>query len=203
MYSFSIPPSLVPSDLFPKRLGDGKRDNVMTRKLRAGILGATGTVGQRFIQMLEHHPQFVVTAVAASERSENKPYADATTWGEIRIREAAVRPVAAAAARLRHCFLSLPSEMAQASEEGFARAGYPVISNSSACRMHTDVPLLIPEVNHDHLRLLDNQRSSWGFTKGDFLTVEQSVSRFSLRRSQPQHEPWSCPAQLGSDSGAT
>lgn len=152
----------------------------MSNKLRVGILGATGTVGQRFIQMLERHPQFVVTAVAASERSEDKPYAEATTWRLPSEMPESVKPLRVEAPQPPlECdiiFSSLPSEIAQASEEAFARAGYPVISNSSPCRMHADVPLLIPEVNHDHLRLIDAQRASRGFAKGGFLVTNPNCS---------------------------
>jgi len=152
----------------------------MPGKIRVGILGATGTVGQRFIQMLERHPEFEVTAVAASERSENKTYSEACSWrlpGEI--------PDFVKGMRLQapqpplDCdliFSSLPAEMAQAAEEGFARAGYPVISNSSACRMQKDVPLLIPEINHEHLRLLEVQRASRGFRKGGFIVTNPNCS---------------------------
>ena len=131
----------------------------MTAPLRVGILGATGTVGQRFVQLLERHPQFTVTALAASDRSQGKPYRESCAWrlpGEM---PANVRdlPVDAPQPPLE-CdvvFSSLPADMARDMEGGFARAGYPVISNSSACRMDEGVPLLIPEVNPAHLGLLD------------------------------------------------
>src|SRR5215211_2333550 len=140
----------------------------MTAKYRVGILGATGMVGQRFIQLLADHPQFEVTAVAASDRSQGKAYGDACTWrlgGEM---PASVRsmPVQPPAPPL-DCdlvFSSLPGDIARESEGSFAAAGYPVISNSSAFRMDEDVPLLIPEVNHQHLGLIDKQKySSKGF----------------------------------------
>ena len=147
----------------------------MPTKLRVGILGATGTVGQRFIQMLQRHPQFEVTVVAASERSENKPYAEACSWrlpGEM---PSFVRPLRVQAPQppldCDLIFSSLPAGMAQTVEEGFARAGYPVISNSSAFRMQKDIPLLIPEVNHAHLRLLDEQRASRGFANGGLIVT--------------------------------
>ena len=135
----------------------------MSRKYRVGILGATGMVGQRFIELLVDHPQFVVTAVAASDRSQGKTYGEACTWrlnGEM---PAAVRalPVQPPAPPL-DCdlvFSSLPGEIARETEGSFAAAGYPVISNSSAFRMDEDVPLLIPEVNHEHIGLLKLQES--------------------------------------------
>ena len=131
-------------------------------RIRVAILGATGTVGQRFIQLLERHPQFVVTALAASDRSQGRPYAEACAWrlpGEM---PPGVRrlPVRAPEPPL-DCdlvFSSLPSEIARDVEDGFAAAGYPVLSNSSAFRMDDDVPLLIPEVNAAHLALLNGRR---------------------------------------------
>src|ERR1051325_5178289 len=146
----------------------------MPNKFRAGILGATGMVGQRFIQLLEHHPQFEITALAASDRSQGKPFHEACTWrlaGELPL---FVRdlPVAAPEPPL-DCdliFSSLPGEIARASEGAFAEAGYPVISNSSAFRMDRDVPLLIPEVNHEHLGLLDTQRTRRANQKGYIVT---------------------------------
>jgi aspartate-semialdehyde dehydrogenase len=156
----------------------------MSGKLRVGILGATGTVGQRFIQMLQNHPQFEVSALAASDRSEGKTYAEACAWrlpGEM---PAVVRALRVQAPQppldCDLIFSSLPAGMAQAVEEGFARAGYPVISNSSACRMQKDVPLLIPEVNHEHLRLLSVQRSSRGFAPGGFIVTNPNCSTVML-----------------------
>ena len=146
----------------------------MSGKCRVGILGATGTVGQRFIQLLEEHPQFEVTALAASDRSQGKSYAEACAWrlaGEMpeRVRR---MPVEAPRPAL-DCdlvFSSLPGEMAREVEGDFARAGYVVISNSSAYRMDEDVPLLIPEVNHEHLRLVERQRAAHGAGAGFIVT---------------------------------
>ena len=134
----------------------------MNRKLRVGILGATGVVGQRFIQLLEHHPQFEVTALAASDRSQGKTYAQACTWrlpGETP--EGVKQIVVQSPAPPIDCdflFSSLPGEIAGDAEESFARAGFPVITNSSPHRMDADVPLLIPEVNPEHLELIATQR---------------------------------------------
>src|ERR1700730_720982 len=139
-------------------------------KYRVGILGATGMVGQRFIQLLENHPQFEITALAASDRSQGKRYEDACAWRLIGEMPATVRSlVVQTPAPPLDCdlvFSSLPGDIARESEGSFASAGYPVISNSSAYRMDRDVPLLIPEVNHEHLGLLETQRlhnSSGGF----------------------------------------
>jgi len=130
--------------------------------IRVGILGATGTVGQRFLQLLERHPDFVVSAVAASDRSEEKPYVEACQW-----RLPGDFPESVRALRVRPCeppldcdvvFSSLPSAVARDVEGRFAAAGYPVITNSSSFRMDADVPLVIPEVNPEHLALIDLQR---------------------------------------------
>ncbi|HKQ53823.1 MAG TPA: aspartate-semialdehyde dehydrogenase [Pyrinomonadaceae bacterium] len=139
----------------------------MSEKFRVGILGATGMVGQRFVQLLEDHPQFEVSALAASGNSQGKTYARACSWrlpGEMpaRVREMVVE----APHPPLDCdliFSSLPGGVARESEGEFAAAGYAVISNSSAFRMDQDVPLLIPEVNHEHLQLLDKQRAGGGF----------------------------------------
>jgi aspartate-semialdehyde dehydrogenase len=138
----------------------------MTKKFRVGILGATGMVGQRFIQLLEDHPQFEITALAASDRSQGKTFQEACTWrlaGEIPA-FAKTMTVAAPEPPL-DCdlvFSSLPGDIARASEDAFARAGFPVISNSSAFRMDADVPLLIPEINPEHLALIEVQREQDG-----------------------------------------
>lgn len=146
----------------------------MSKKYRVGILGSTGTVGQRFAQLLDAHPQFEITALAASDRSVGKPYSEACAWklpGSIpaSVRDITVQPIAPPL----DCdivFSSLPSSVARETEEAFARAGYPVISNSSSYRMDEDVPLLIAEINHEHLGLIETQRKNRGFTKGFIVT---------------------------------
>jgi aspartate-semialdehyde dehydrogenase len=150
------------------------------KKYRVGILGATGMVGQRFIQLLEYHPQFEITAVAASDRSQGKTYGDACTWrlnGEMpkAVRSLPVQPPTPPL----DCdlvFSSLPGDIARETEGSFATAGYPVISNSSAFRMDEDVPLLIPEVNHQHLDLLKQQR----YTSGGFIVTNPNCSTIML-----------------------
>lgn len=156
---------------------------MMLRKLRVGILGATGTVGQRFVQLLENHPQFEVTALAASDRSQGKPYREACAWrlpGEM---PEGVRSLVVEAPRppldCELVFSSLPGEMAREVEGDFARAGFPVISNSSAYRMDENVPLLIPEVNHEHLRLLDREQSA-AWQKGGFIVTNPNCSTIML-----------------------
>ena len=155
----------------------------MSRKFRVGILGATGTVGQRFIQLLEQHPQFELTALAASDRSQGKSYSEACAWrlpGEMpqSVRSLKVEPPAPPL-DCEIVFSSLPGDIARETEEGFARAGYAVISNSSALRMDEDVPLLIPEINHEHLVLLDVQRARRGFDKG-FVVTNPNCSTIAL-----------------------
>ena len=145
----------------------------MTKKLRVGILGATGMVGQRFIQLLESHPQFEITALAASDRSQGKSFQEACTWRLAGEMPAFVKSMTVAAPEppldCDLIFSSLPGDIARESEGSFADAGYAVISNSSAFRMDEDVPLLIPEVNSAHLALLDGQRQKRG-GKGFIVT---------------------------------
>src|SRR5947209_6249675 len=128
-------------------------------RIRVGILGATGTVGQRFVQLLADHPQFAVTALAGPDRSQGRPYAEACAW-----RLSGEMPAAARSLVVREpeppldcavVFSSLPADVAGPVETRFARAGYGVLSNSAAHRMDEQVPLLFPEVNPDHLAMLD------------------------------------------------
>ncbi len=139
------------------------------KKLEVGILGATGMVGQRFVSLLENHPWFEVKWLAASEKSAGKTYAEACTW---RLREPMPRRVGGLP--VHECktsphaipqllFSSLDSQVAGEVEKEFARAGHAVISNSSNHRMDPDVPLLIPEVNPDHLALVRVQRKQRGW----------------------------------------
>ena len=146
----------------------------MSRKYRVGILGATGTVGQRFCQLLENHPQFEITALAASDRSTGKPYAEACAWklaGAMpeNVKDITVQP-REPPLDCEMAFSSLPSGVSRETEQIFARAGYPVISNSSAYRMDEDVPLLIPEINAAHLALIEVQKTKRGFGKGFIVT---------------------------------
>jgi len=124
--------------------------------------------------LLENHPQFEITALAASDRSAGKVYSEACAWklpGSIpaNVRDIVVTPIEPPI----DCdivFSSLPSNVARETEEAFARAGYPVISNSSSYRMDEDVPLLIAEINHDHVGLIEKQRDKRGFGKGFIVT---------------------------------
>jgi aspartate-semialdehyde dehydrogenase len=144
------------------------------KEFRVGILGATGVVGQRFVQLLQNHPQFEITALAASDRSQGKSYEDACTWrlpGEMpeSVKQIIVQPPAPPL-DCDFVFSSLPTDVAKQAEEDFARAGCPVISNSSPHRMVPDVPLLIPEVNPQHLELIDAQRTNRDYNKGFIVT---------------------------------
>jgi len=146
----------------------------MGKKYRVGILGATGTVGQRFIQLLQSHPQFEITALAASDRSAGKTFAEACAWklaGSIpeNVSDIVVEPIEPPL-DCEIIFSSLPSSVARETEEAFARAGFPVISNSSCYRMDEDVPLLIPEINADHLDLIPVQQTKRGYGKGFIVT---------------------------------
>ena len=140
-------------------------------------------VGQRFIQLLENHPQFEITALAASDRSQGKSFAEACTWRLAGEMPAFVKSMTVAAPRppleCELIFSSLPGDIARESEGSFARAGFPVISNSSAFRMDPDVPLLIPEVNPAHLDLLDAQRRKRGEGKG-FIVTNPNCSTIML-----------------------
>ncbi|HYV25818.1 MAG TPA: aspartate-semialdehyde dehydrogenase [Pyrinomonadaceae bacterium] len=155
----------------------------MATKFRVGILGATGVVGQRFIQLLESHPQFEVAALAASDRSQGKTYAEACTWrlpGEMpdAVKHIVVQPPSPPL-ECDFVFSSLPGDIAKGAEEDFARAGYPVISNSSSHRMGRDVPLLIPEVNPEHIALIDAQRKNRDFKRG-FIVTNPNCSAIAI-----------------------
>jgi aspartate-semialdehyde dehydrogenase len=138
--------------------------------VRVGVLGATGAVGQRLVQLLEPHPDFEIAALTASEDSAGRPYRDAAKWraeGPIPedVAETAVRETDPAAVPddIDLLFSSLPSSVGERVEPAFAEVGYVVSSNSSNARLDDDVPLVIPEVNADHLDLLDVQRDERGW----------------------------------------
>jgi aspartate-semialdehyde dehydrogenase len=135
-------------------------------EIPVGILGATGTVGQRFVQLLAGHPWFEVTALAASDRSAGQRYADACRWLlptpiPDAVRELVVHPIGAEL-DCRLIFSALPSKVAGPAEEKYAQSGCVVCSNAFAHRMDADVPLLIPEVNADHTALIHGQRERRG-----------------------------------------
>jgi aspartate-semialdehyde dehydrogenase len=148
--------------------------NLGGKKLRAGVLGATGMVGQRLVHLLADHPWFELTEVAASERSSGKTYAEAVGWHlESPIPAAARNLVVKGLDPSLDCdfvFSALDSSVAGPAEEDFARAGYPVVSNSKNHRMDPDVPLLIPEVNAAHLDAIPLQQKNRGYGAGFIVT---------------------------------
>jgi len=145
-----------------------------TKKWRAGVLGATGLVGQRLVKLLANHPWFELAEVAASERSSGKSYSDAVRWHlDGPIPESARSLVVKSLDPSLDCdfvFSALDSSVAGGAEEDFARAGYPVVSNSKNHRMDTDVPLLIPEVNAAHLDAIPTQQKNRGYGSGFIVT---------------------------------
>jgi aspartate-semialdehyde dehydrogenase len=165
-------------------------------KIEVGILGATGTVGQRFVQLLDDHPWFELRQVAASDRSAGKPYGEAAAW-----QLEGAPPARCAAMTVEECvpgrgprivFSSMAGAQAGEIEAAFAAAGHVVISNSSHFRMAADVPLLVPEINAAHLGLLPAQRRLRGW-EGAIVTNPNCAAvvlvmalaplrRFGLRR---------------------
>ncbi len=144
------------------------------KKFRAGVLGATGLVGQRIVSLLADHPWFELTEVAASERSSGKTYAEAVRWHlDAPIPAAARDLVVKGLGPSLECdfvFSALDSSVAGGAEEDFARTGYPVVSNSRNHRMDPDVPLLIPEVNAAHLDAIPLQQKNRGYDTGFIVT---------------------------------
>ena len=154
----------------------------MPTKLPVGILGATGIVGQRFIQMLENHPWFEVAWLAASDRSEGRHYAEAARWRlktaiPPTIAKMKVSPAKPDGAP-KIIFAALDASIAREMEPQFAAAGCAVISNSSALRMQNDVPLVIPEVNGDHIALIEKQ--SWRAKSKGFVVTNPNCSAIGL-----------------------
>ncbi len=154
----------------------------MQTKIPIGILGATGVVGQRFVQLLENHPWFEVAWLAASDRSEGKLYGEAARW-----RLKTPLPSKIAAMRVSSAtpdgapkviFAALDTAIALEMEPKFAQAGHAVITNSSALRMHKDVPLVIPEVNPDHVKLLECQ--AWRKQSNGFVVTNPNCSAIGL-----------------------
>jgi aspartate-semialdehyde dehydrogenase len=153
------------------------------KTFRVGVLGATGTVGQNIIHRLRRHPWFRVTALAASERSAGKRYADIARW---RIAEQIPAEVGALTVQpleanldCDFCLSALDSSVAGLAELEFARAGFPIISNSSNHRMDADVPLLVPEVNPEHCGLVAVQRNAHSYSSG-FIATNPNCSAAGL-----------------------
>ena len=154
----------------------------MQAKIPVGILGATGIVGQRFVQMLEKHPWFEVGWLAASDRSEGRSYGEAARWRlktaiPERVAKMRVSPAKPEGAP-KVIFAALDASIAAELEPQFADAGRAVVSNSSALRMQKDVPLVIPEVNADHIKLLECQ--AWRRKSGGFVVTNPNCSAIGL-----------------------
>jgi aspartate-semialdehyde dehydrogenase len=153
---------------------DGMSVDGNPKQWRAGVLGATGMVGQRIVKMLAEHPWFELTEVVASERSSGKRYAEAMRWhleGPVPVDAGAlVVKDLDAALDCDFLFSALDSAVAGTAEEAYARAGYPVVSNSKNHRMDADVPLLIPEVNASHLNVIALQQKNRGYDMGYIVT---------------------------------
>jgi aspartate-semialdehyde dehydrogenase len=159
----------------------------MKSKLRVGVVGATGMVGQRFLTLLAEHPWFQVEVVAASERSAGKSYAEAVggRWamsgpvppaiGGLAVRNAADVAGVAGAVDFIFCAVDMPKAETRELEERYARAETPVVSNNSAHRSTPDVPMLLPEVNPGHLAALEAQKKRLGTRRG-FIVVKPNCS---------------------------
>ena len=156
-------------------------------KLRAGVVGGTGMVGQRFISLLENHPWFEVTAIAASAASAGKSYEEAVAgrWKlasalpecvkRIVVQDAAKVNEVASGVDLIFCAVDMKKDETRALEESYARAETPVISNNSAHRWTPDVPMIIPEVNPEHIGVIEYQKKRLG-TKRGFIAVKPNCS---------------------------
>lgn len=159
----------------------------MDKKLRVGLLGATGMVGQRFISLLENHPWFEVTTLAASPRSAGKTYEDAvggrwkmTTTMTDAVRNMVVKNVnevveVAAGVDFVFSAVDMTKDEIKAIEEAYAKTETPVVSNNSAHRWTPDVPMVIPEINPEHMKVIDFQKKRLGTDRG-FIAVKPNCS---------------------------
>lgn len=159
----------------------------MNNKLRVGIVGGTGMVGQRFVMLLEGHPYFEVTTIAASKNSAGRTYEEAVAnrWkmsGDIPesvkgliVKDAAEVEAVAAEVDFVFCAVDMKKEEIKALEEAYAKAEVPVVSNNSAHRWTPDVPMVVPEINDEHLEVIAAQRARLGTTKG-FIAVKPNCS---------------------------
>ena len=143
----------------------------MEHKIPVTVLGATGSVGQRFVQLLDGHPWFQVVSLTGSERSEGRPYGEICHWVMDEpmpgwAREIPVTPSIPDPGETRLAFSALPADTARRIEPAFAEAGVWVCSNASAFRREADVPILLPEVNPGHVDLVERQRRSRGWKAG-------------------------------------
>ena len=162
-------------------------DMEMEKRLRVGILGGTGMVGQRFIALLENHPWFEVTTIAASPRSAGKTYEEAVgdNWRMPTPMPEAVKglvvmnanEVEKVAAEVDFVFsaVSMSKDEIKKIEEDYARAEIPVVSNNSAHRWTPDVPMVVPEINPEHMNVIEFQKKRLGTTRG-FVAVKPNCS---------------------------
>jgi len=161
------------------------------RRWPVAILGATGAVGQTFIRQLAGHPWFEIAELAASDRSAGRPYAEACRWLEGSLpAELATRVVVRcnpSEVKAPLVFSALDSGVAGATEQAFARAGRLVLSNAKNHRMDADVPLVIPEVNAPHLRLLESQRRNRNWS-GGIVTNANCAATVAAMAMAPLHE---------------
>src|SRR5271169_1506920 len=134
----------------------------MSERISVGVLGATGMVGQEFVSFLSSHPWFDLTWLGASDRSAGKRYSEATSWRLGGVMPAYVRDIVVSEAKPdggpQLMFSSMEASVATEIERAFAGAGHAVVSNSRNHRMDEDVPLLVTEINPDHLKLLPGQQ---------------------------------------------
>ncbi len=165
----------------------------LINKIPVAVLGATGAVGQTFIRLLENHPWFEVKEVAASQRSEGKTYAEATRWliGEMPATVANLTVVSCTLDAISSpiVFSALDSSVAGEVEIQFAQAGRAVFSNAKNHRMASDVPLLIPEVNADHISVVEAQRKNRGWT-GSIVTNSNCAAAVAAVALAPLHEKY-------------
>ncbi len=158
------------------------------KKLRAGIIGATGMVGQRFITLLDNHPMFEITVLAASARSAGKTYEEALggRWKlDIPMPEKVAKMVVLDATNdidkvcemcdFTFCAVDMKKDEIRALEEAYAKKETPVVSNNSAHRWTEDVPMVVPEINPEHLEVIASQRKRLG-TKNGFIAVKPNCS---------------------------
>ena len=159
----------------------------MSDKLKVGILGGTGMVGQRFVTLLENHPWFKLTTLAASGRSAGKTYEEAvgSRWAMTTpMPESVKKMVVLDASKVEEvasqvdfifCAVNMPKDEIKALEEAYAKAECPVVSNNSANRFTPDVPMVVPEINAEHLAIIEAQRKRLG-TKRGFIAVKSNCS---------------------------
>lgn len=169
-------------------------------KIKVGVLGATGAVGQRFVHLLADHPYFELAVLAASERSAGKSYREATRWIlteplPARLAGLEVQPLSTGL-ECQIVFSALPTDEAKKWEGQFAEAGYAVFSNAGAHRMDSDVPLLIPEVNPDHLDLLSHQQANHNWQRGFIVTNPNCTSIPMTMALTPLHREFGIEAAV-------